>query len=71
MYDINDNKTKLTSDIINTSVSKKEDIVAPSNRSKLSFAKDVPFIPFINMKYEIEVKATPPKTEPTHLDFCS
>ena len=33
MYDINDNKTKLTSDIINTSVSKKEDIVAPSNRS--------------------------------------
>ena len=48
---------------ITKSVSKKEDIVDPSNTSKLSFAKDVPFIPFIKMKYEIEVKATPPKTE--------
>ena len=46
-------KIKLTIDIINTSVSKKEDIVDPSNTSQLSFAKDVPFIPFIKMKYEI------------------
>ena len=33
MYDINDNKTKLTIDIMKTSVSKKDDIVAPSNKS--------------------------------------
>ena len=71
MYDIKDNSTKLTNEISKTSVSKNEEIVAPSNNSKLSFAKDVPLIPFINMKYDMDVKATPPKIEPTHLDFCS
>ena len=46
-------------------------IVDPFNNSKLCLAYAVPFIPFIKIKYAIEVSATPPNNAPTHLAFCS
>ena len=54
-----------------TSFSRKEAIVDPFKISKLCFAKGVPFIPFIKIKYEIAVSAIPPNNEPTHLAFSS
>ena len=44
-------------------------MVIPPIKSKLSPAYEVPLIPFINTKYEIAVKAIPPKIEPTQVAF--